>query len=426
MIPMTAAADKPLFIWNQSAILLTEPVKICLVSIAKCNSWSSDRFSYSTLNRCKNMNLQTPTETASAVMIPPPANGPATVAVPVNRFHSKRQMIRPGQKEFDRVQKVMAADPALKKFLNGESQHVKDSTGQELKVPLAVSKVVNAIYRDNKYPTEMPQYKILRVAARELLQPAAGSEAEQASGVPNETPNSASPTVQKSDRKPVRVPQNNAPLQTVPTEPAETKPSSVPWSESEQVELEKYETTIQQGWDSLVAASLALREIRDKHLYRRFGTFDEYCRDRWGLARSTAYQRLELAATFQAVSAMADTAQPPHYPNERQARVLSGLSAEEKYKVWAESLRSTKNGPVTYKDVKAARNRLGLATPAANNRTTTATTNASTPPISQTREERWQKIQAILDHEYKRLPESSRCDFISFVRSWISHREQAH
>lgn len=55
-------------------------------------------------------------------------------------------------------------------------------------------------------------------------------------------------------------------------------------------ELEQREQQIQRGIDTFFQVGLHLKEIRDKRLYRQeYGTFEEYCRKRWGFSRSNGY-----------------------------------------------------------------------------------------------------------------------------------------
>ena len=60
--------------------------------------------------------------------------------------------------------------------------------------------------------------------------------------------------------------------------------------------------------------------------------WEDYCRERWGLGRAHAYRLIDAAATAEAVSPVGDIT------NERQARALSGLPAEEQRKVHADDL----------------------------------------------------------------------------------------
>lgn len=84
-------------------------------------------------------------------------------------------------------------------------------------------------------------------------------------------------------------------------------------------ELARLEQTIQHGLSSFMAVGAALQRIKDKHLYRAtHETFDAYCRDKWGMTRSRAYQ-LTQGSTIAA--AIPDASLRP--VNESQARALS-------------------------------------------------------------------------------------------------------
>ena len=62
-------------------------------------------------------------------------------------------------------------------------------------------------------------------------------------------------------------------------------------------------------------------------LYRAsHGTFEEYCRERWGMARSTAYQLVDASKVVENVR---HGGQIPPPESERQARPLAKLPAEE-------------------------------------------------------------------------------------------------
>ena len=53
--------------------------------------------------------------------------------------------------------------------------------------------------------------------------------------------------------------------------------------ESERSELLQHEQVIEKGLKTFVDVGNALLAIRDKRLYRQgFGTFEDYCKDRWG------------------------------------------------------------------------------------------------------------------------------------------------
>ena len=80
--------------------------------------------------------------------------------------------------------------------------------------------------------------------------------------------------------------------------------------------LAELEAVVERGKMTFVEVGNALLEIRDLRLYRgAHGTFDSYCRERWGFSRSRGY-RLIRAAELAGMSPVGDI------QNERQARAL--------------------------------------------------------------------------------------------------------
>lgn len=73
--------------------------------------------------------------------------------------------------------------------------------------------------------------------------------------------------------------------------------------------LKELEGVIASGWTEVVRVGQALREIRDEGLYLELGdgvTFKDYCKSRWSLPESTAYQRIDMANIHDATSAIAE------------------------------------------------------------------------------------------------------------------------
>lgn len=104
-------------------------------------------------------------------------------------------------------------------------------------------------------------------------------------------------------------------------------------SVAEQNELERCEVVIQQGLETFIDVGTALMTIRDKRLYRaEFGTFEDYCRERWGMVASRARQMIGAAQVVGNVESV--TMVTPS--SERQARPLTRLEPEIQCEVWAE------------------------------------------------------------------------------------------
>ncbi|WP_433225490.1 hypothetical protein [Actinomadura formosensis] len=102
------------------------------------------------------------------------------------------------------------------------------------------------------------------------------------------------------------------------------------------------EGVIERGLATFVDVGTALLEIRDGRLYRReFGTFEDYCRERWGFSRQRAHQLTSAAET---VTTIVDTGLPAP-ANEGQARELGKIPEGERAEVWRETIERTGGKP---------------------------------------------------------------------------------
>lgn len=118
---------------------------------------------------------------------------------------------------------------------------------------------------------------------------------------------------------------------------------------SEAAELAEAEEVIERGIQTFTEVGNALLKIRDGRLYRAdFGTFEDYCRERWGFSRPRAYQLIEAADV---VSTIVDTGLPAP-ANEGQARELSRVPEPERAEVWRETVERT-NGKPTAAAIRA-------------------------------------------------------------------------
>ena len=89
--------------------------------------------------------------------------------------------------------------------------------------------------------------------------------------------------------------------------------------------LAECEATMERGVRGYVEAGEALRIIRDDRLYREtHGTFEDYCRERWGWSRQRSLQLIDAASVTTTVVSL----NAPAPANEGQARELVGLPAE--------------------------------------------------------------------------------------------------
>lgn len=116
-------------------------------------------------------------------------------------------------------------------------------------------------------------------------------------------------------------------------------------------ELERHERTIERGLTTFVDVGLALLAIRDGRLYRlEYGTFEEYCRNRWSMARNYANKMIAAAE----VVANLGTTVPNLPATESQARPLTALEPEQQREAWTLAVETAPDGKVTAAIVQAA------------------------------------------------------------------------
>jgi hypothetical protein len=89
----------------------------------------------------------------------------------------------------------------------------------------------------------------------------------------------------------------------------------------EKSELEKLEKKISNGIESFLLIGEALAEISDKRLYRIFGSFEDYCEQRWDIHRQTGYKLINSWKTFTGLKQIGYEDQLPN--TESQYRELS-------------------------------------------------------------------------------------------------------
>ena len=121
-------------------------------------------------------------------------------------------------------------------------------------------------------------------------------------------------------------------------------------SENETARLGELETAIERGLKTFVEVGNALLEIRDARLYRAaHGTFEEYCRERWGMQRNYANKMISAAE----VATNLGTIVPILPATESQARPLTSLPPEAQREVWERAVETAPAGRVTAAHVQS-------------------------------------------------------------------------
>lgn len=118
----------------------------------------------------------------------------------------------------------------------------------------------------------------------------------------------------------------------------------------EQQALDQYEQVIAGGLQTFIAVGEALAQIRESRLYRAtYATFEDYCRDRWGIGASRARQLIGAAETYAAIESVTTVT----VANEAQLRPIVGLPPEQQRQAWQQAEAAT-GGKVTAKAVQQA------------------------------------------------------------------------
>lgn len=114
-------------------------------------------------------------------------------------------------------------------------------------------------------------------------------------------------------------------------------------SRSERTELEKCESIIEQGIQTFVNVGSALATIRDERLYRaKCKNFEQYCDERFGFSRRTAYHYIEASEVVHNCAQKIDASDMPkkesqlrevaRAPEEKQPEVVQRANE----RAWAE------------------------------------------------------------------------------------------
>lgn len=120
---------------------------------------------------------------------------------------------------------------------------------------------------------------------------------------------------------------------------------------AEHVRLMELETEIENGLRTFVDVGNALLEIRDGRLYRQtFGTFEDYCRERWGFTRMHASR---LIGAAEVVANVTDRLQIAPPSNIEQTRPLTALEPDQQRAAWQRAVETAPNGKVTAAHVES-------------------------------------------------------------------------
>lgn len=140
-------------------------------------------------------------------------------------------------------------------------------------------------------------------------------------------------------------------------------------TEQELAERHRLEQKVER---TFVEAGKALRELRDRRLYRdRYKTFEEYCQDRFGYTRISAYHKITVAEVFENLLTKSYQNEPYEREEvlltksysilptkETQVRPLSRLDPIKQQEVWQQAVEAAGGKVPTERIVKGIVERL--------------------------------------------------------------------
>ena len=139
----------------------------------------------------------------------------------------------------------------------------------------------------------------------------------------------------------------------------------VEWERKRLTELEK---RVEKGLDTFARVGRALQEIRDSRYYRQeYETFEDYCRDRWAMARQRAHQLIQASRVVANVNHGRQNGIVPS--SERHARPLTQFKPEVQREIWGKVVATAPTdirtgGPkITSPHIQETMREMGLAPP---------------------------------------------------------------
>lgn len=108
--------------------------------------------------------------------------------------------------------------------------------------------------------------------------------------------------------------------------------------------LSTHEEVIERGLKTFQEVGTALLAIRDGRLYREhYGTFEDYCKERWSMSRSYAHRTIEAAQVVRNLLPIGNILPSA----ESQVRPLTQLEPEAQWVAWQEAVETAPNGKPT-------------------------------------------------------------------------------
>jgi hypothetical protein len=122
-----------------------------------------------------------------------------------------------------------------------------------------------------------------------------------------------------------------------------------PLDDGERERLKELEAIVDRGLQTFYEVGKALMEIQEKKLYREtHKTFVAYCRNRWGMGKSTAYRCISAAQVMENLSPIGDKIPK----KESQVRPLAQLPPALQLEIWQQAVDLSPTGIPTAAEVQ--------------------------------------------------------------------------
>jgi len=139
--------------------------------------------------------------------------------------------------------------------------------------------------------------------------------------------------------------------------------SDLLFERTEIVDLIRLESKIQRGLETFMEVGSALMEINERKLYRHtHKTFAVYCREKWGMSKSYAYDLISGAKTAHHILSGASDVQRPE--TESQMRILLQLPLAQRIEAWQRATATAPDGKITADHVQAVVDQMLVDQPA--------------------------------------------------------------
>lgn len=147
---------------------------------------------------------------------------------------------------------------------------------------------------------------------------------------------------------------------------ADVQPTSI-LSSKQQQKLVQCEKMLSNHSESFSHAGQALKVINDENLYLTFGTFDDYCLQKWGMSKTHAYRLMKAYEVMEELrKEFSPSGKIPLPVNESQVRPLTPFKLNQVVSKWEQVVKQADGKPITAEHVEAVVSKTSASKKASN------------------------------------------------------------